>query len=46
MTELESSTAKLRGEIARLSIREPEVTETEALTATLIGDLAQRVDLL
>jgi hypothetical protein len=46
VAELESSIAKLRDDIARLSIKEPEVAETEALTADLIRELAQRVDLV
>ena len=46
ISEPESSTVKLRDDIAGLSIKKPAVAETEVLTAALVGDLAQRVDLL
>jgi len=46
ITELESSTAKLRDDIAKLSIREAVVAEPEPVAAALTRDLAQRADLL
>jgi hypothetical protein len=46
ITQLESSIVKLRDDVARLSIKKPAVSETEVLTAALVGDLAHRVDLL
>jgi hypothetical protein len=46
ITELESSTVKLRDDIARVSIKQPAVAETDVLAAALVGDLADRVDLL
>jgi hypothetical protein len=44
IAELESSTAKLRDAIAKLSIREAAVAE--AVAPSLTRDLAERVDLL
>jgi hypothetical protein len=46
ITELESSIAKLRDDIAKLSIKEAVVAEPEPVAAPLTRDLAQRVDLL
>jgi hypothetical protein len=46
ITELEFSTVKLRDDMARLSIKQPAVAETDVLTAALVGDLAHRLDLL
>ena len=46
IAELESRTVKLRDDIARLSIKQPAVAETDVLTAALVEDLAHRLDLL
>jgi len=46
IAELESSTAKLRDAIAKLSIKEAAVAEPEPVAASLTRDLAERVDLL
>jgi hypothetical protein len=46
IAELESSTAKLRDDIARFSIKEPSLTKSELVAAALFRDLAQRADLL
>ena len=46
IVELESSTAKLRDAIARLSIKEAAVAEPEPVAASLTRELADRVDLL
>jgi hypothetical protein len=44
--ELELSTAKLRDDIVRLSVKEALVAESEPVAAALTRDLAQRADLL
>jgi len=44
--ELEFSIAKLRDDIAKLSIKEAVVAEPEPVRAVLTRDLAQRADLL
>jgi uncharacterized small protein (DUF1192 family) len=46
IAELESSTAKLRDDIARLSAKEAAVVEPEPVAAALTRDLAERADLL
>jgi hypothetical protein len=46
IAELELSTAKLRDDIARLSVKEAPVPEPEPIAAALTRDLAQRADLL
>jgi len=46
IAELESTTAKLGDDIARLSIKEPLLAESELVVAALVRDLAQRADLL
>jgi hypothetical protein len=46
ISELELSTAKLRDDIARLSVKEARVPEPEPVAAALTRDLAQRADLL
>jgi len=46
ISELELSTAKLRDDIARLSVKEAQVPEPEPVAAGLTRDLAQRADLL
>ena len=46
IAELESSIAKLRDEIARLSVKEAVVAEPEPIAAALTRELAQRADLL
>ena len=46
IAELESSTAKLREAIAKLSIKEAAVAEPEPVAPSLTRDLAERVDLL
>jgi hypothetical protein len=46
ITELESSTAKLRDDIGKLSIKEAVVAEPEPVAAALTRDLAQRAELL
>lgn len=46
IAELESSTSKLRDDIAKLSIKKAAVAEPEPVAATLTRDLAERVDLL
>jgi hypothetical protein len=46
IVELESSTAKLRDAIARLSTKEAAVAEPESVAASLTRDLADRIDLL
>jgi hypothetical protein len=46
IAELESSTAKLRDAIAKLSIKEAAVVEPEPVAAALTRDLAERADLL
>jgi hypothetical protein len=46
ITELESSTAKLRDEIARLSIKESAAAGPEPVEAVLGRELAERADLL
>jgi hypothetical protein len=46
IVELESSTAKLRDAVAKLTIKEAAVAKPEPLAAALTGDLAQLEDLL
>jgi len=46
IAELESSTAKLRDDIAKLSVKEAVVAEPQPVAAALTRDLAQRADLL
>jgi hypothetical protein len=46
IAELESSTAKLRDDIAKLSTKEAAVAEREPVAAALTRDLAQLEDLL
>jgi hypothetical protein len=46
ITELEFSIAKLRDDIAKLSIKEAVVAEPEPVAAALTRDLAQRAELL
>jgi hypothetical protein len=46
ITELELSTAKLRDDIAKLTIREAPVAQPKPVEAVLARDLAQRTSLL
>jgi len=46
IAELESSTAKLKDDIAKLSVKEAVVAEPQPVAAALTRDLAQRADLL
>jgi hypothetical protein len=46
IAELESSTAKLRDDIAKLSVKEAVVAEPQPVAAALTRELAQRADLL
>jgi hypothetical protein len=46
MAELESSTTKLKNDIARLSVKEAALPQPESVAAALTRDLAQLEDLL
>jgi hypothetical protein len=46
IAELELSTVKLRDDIARLSVKEAPVPESQPVAAALTRNLAQRADLL
>jgi hypothetical protein len=46
IAELESSTAKLRDDIDRLSVKETTAAEPEPVASALTRDLAERADLL
>jgi hypothetical protein len=46
IVELESSTAKLRDDIAKLTIKEGAVAKHEPVAAALTRDLAEQADLL
>jgi len=46
ITEFKSSILKLKDDIAKLSVKEPEVARVQPLSATLMNELGERVDLL
>lgn len=45
IAEFESSIAKLRDDVAKLSVKESELPKPEPLTASLMKELGERVDL-